>query len=111
VARLYANENFPLQAVEELPRLGHDVLTVQQAGKSDQAIPDDEVLAFAIGETRAVVTHNRRHFIRLHEQSAGHEGIIVCTVDPDFTALAQRVHDAIAALPTLVDLLIRINRP
>lgn len=30
MARLYANENFPLPAVEELRRLGHDVLTTYE---------------------------------------------------------------------------------
>ena len=28
VARLYANENFPLPVVEELHRLGHDLVTI-----------------------------------------------------------------------------------
>jgi hypothetical protein len=62
MTRLYANENFPLQAVEELRRLGHDVLTTQQAGKAGQAIPDLQVLAFACEEGRALLTLNRRHF-------------------------------------------------
>jgi hypothetical protein len=56
VHRLYANENFPLPVVEELRRLGHDVLTSLDAGKAGQAIPDDEVLAFAIAEGRALLT-------------------------------------------------------
>ena len=30
MARLYANENFPLPVVNELRRLGHDVLTTQR---------------------------------------------------------------------------------
>jgi len=34
MARLYANENFPLQVVEELRRAGHDVLTTREAGKA-----------------------------------------------------------------------------
>ncbi len=35
MARLYANENFPLPVVEELRRLGHDAVTVAKttAGK------------------------------------------------------------------------------
>lgn len=37
MARLYSNENFPLSVVEELRRLGHDVLTVLEAGKDEQA--------------------------------------------------------------------------
>ncbi len=48
MARLYSNENFPLPVVVELRRLGHDVLTVQEAGKANQEIPDDEVLAFQL---------------------------------------------------------------
>jgi len=47
MARLYANENFPLPAVEELRRLGHDVLTSYESGRAGQAVPDEDVLAFA----------------------------------------------------------------
>ena len=46
MARLYSNENFPLPAVEELRRLGHDVLTIQDAAQASQAISDEFVLAF-----------------------------------------------------------------
>lgn len=76
-ARLYSNENFPLPAVEALRRLGHDVLTSHDAGKSNAGIPDDEVLRFATENGRAVLTHNRQDFIRLHRESADHAGIIV----------------------------------
>lgn len=111
MARLYSNENFPFPAVEELRRLGHDVLTVQDAGKANQEIPDDEVLAFAFAENRAVLTINRRDFIRLHRKDSNHAGIIVCTADPDFIRQANRVHEAIEALPQLNGQLIRVNRP
>ena len=47
MARFYANENFPKPVVEALRAEGHEVLTTEEAGKSDQEIPDDEVLAFA----------------------------------------------------------------
>jgi len=66
MARLYANENFPLPVVESLRQLGHEVLTIQEAGKSGQAMPDREVLAFAASHGMALVTLNRKHFIRLH---------------------------------------------
>jgi len=36
VARLYANENFPFPVVQELRRLGHDVLTVMADGRAFQ---------------------------------------------------------------------------
>ncbi len=39
-----------------------------------------------------------------------HTGIIACTLDKDFTGLAQRIHDAIEAQGELTGRLIRINR-
>jgi len=42
---LYADENFPLRVVEELRRLGHDVLTALEDGKANQAITDADLLA------------------------------------------------------------------
>jgi hypothetical protein len=42
--RLYADENILLPLVEELRRLGHDVLTTQEAGLAGQAVPDDAVI-------------------------------------------------------------------
>src|SRR6266404_2141749 len=78
MARLYSNENFPLPVVEKLRALGHDVLTIQEAGKADQAVPDKEVLAFATRENRSVLTLNRLHFIRLHREQPGHADIVVC---------------------------------
>ena len=76
MARLYSNENFPLPVVETLRALGHDVLTIQETGKADQSMADDKVLAFATVESRALVTLNRRHFIRLHQKDPAHGGII-----------------------------------
>jgi len=110
MARLYSNENFPLPVVERLRVLGHDVLTIQEAGKADQALPDKEVLAFASSRQRAVLTLNRLHFIRLHRQQPEHAGIIVCTFDPDFEAQAERIHKTIAGQPTLAGQLLRVNR-
>ena len=111
MANLYANENFPLKVVEELRRLGHDVLTTQEAGKAGQAVPDEEVLDYAVAGSRAVLTLNRRHFIRLHHRRADHAGIVVCTFDPDFPGQAQRIHEAIRPLPELTNQLIRVSRP
>ena len=56
MARFYSNENVPMQVVLELRRLGHDVLTTLDAGKANSAVPDPEVLAFAVAEGR--VFHN-----------------------------------------------------
>jgi hypothetical protein len=111
MARLYANENFPLPTAEALRRLGHDVLTTVESGRAGQAIPDPAVLAFAVAEHRIVVTLNRRHFIRLHQTTPTHAGIVVCTFDPDFAALAQRIHSALEAQPQMAGQLVRVNRP
>jgi predicted nuclease of predicted toxin-antitoxin system len=111
VARLYTNENFPRPSVEVLRELGHDVLTTSEAGKADQRIPDDEVLAFAMENDRILITFNRKDFIRLHNEKRKHAGIIICTVDADFPALAQRIHDALTTQTDLAGQLIRVNRP
>ena len=111
MASLYSNENFPLPVVEELRRLGHDVLTVAEAGKAEQAISDPEVLAFATTKERAVLTINRKHFVSLHRESENHAGIIVCTLDLDFSGQAERISAAIALQGDLHGQLIRINRP
>ena len=76
MARLYSNENFPLPVVEKLRALGHDVLTIQETGKADQALADAEVLKLATAENRAVLTLNRRHFIGLHRASPAQGGLL-----------------------------------
>jgi hypothetical protein len=111
MARLYADEGFPKPIVDELRRLGHDILTTQEAGKAGQRIPDADVLAFSISQSRAVLTRNRRHFKRLHAQTPSHSGIVVCTEDDDFLGQASRIHQAIGALASLNNQLIRVNRP
>lgn len=109
-ARLYSNENFPLPEVEALRRLGHDVLTTHDTGKSNAGVPDEEVLRYATENSRAILTHNRQDFIRLHRQNPGHAGIIVCTDNPDFPALAARVHAELQKFDSLASQLVRVNR-
>lgn len=111
MANLYANENFPLAVVEALRRLGHDVLTVPEAGYDNQRISDDAVLAFAVAQHRALVTINRRDFIQLHRRQPAHYGIIVCTADSDTDGQAQRIDMAIRAVDTLDNALLRVYRP
>jgi hypothetical protein len=111
MSQVYTNENFPFPAVEELRRLGHDVLTVSEAGNAGKAVADQEVLAFATAHRRILITLNRRHFVRLHAETPCHEGIIVCSLDADFVALARRIHTELAATPTMAGRLLRVNRP
>ncbi len=111
MAQLYTNENFPLPVVETLRKLGHDVLTIQETGKGGQAAPDEAVLEFACSEKRALVTLNRKHFIRLHALKPDHFGIIVCSFDPDFEGFAHRIDTVVRAQKELKGQLIRVNRP
>ena len=108
---LYADENFPLRVVEELRRLGHDVLTAYEDGRANQAISDEDLLARATETGRAVITLNRVDFKRLHRQHPEHAGIIICTEDPDRTGQAGRVATALEQAGDLKGLLIRVYRP
>ncbi|MCL1473320.1 DUF5615 family PIN-like protein [Argonema antarcticum] len=111
MARFYTDEQFPFPVVEFLRSLGHDVLTVQSAGNANQGIPDEDVLAFAISNNRAVLTLNRDDFIRLHRLQPMHAGIIVCTKDDNWERLARRIDEAISTVETLSGQLIRVTRP
>ncbi len=111
MARLYSNENFPLPVVEELRRLGHDALTIQETGKAGQAMSDEDVLAFANKEKRILLTLNRRHFIRLHHQKKPHTGVLACTFDPDFLSFAKRIDKVLQEDNDFSRKVVRINRP
>ncbi len=107
--QLYADEDFPLGTVEELRRLGHDVVRVQEDGSSSK--PDSEILSRAHSLGRVLLTHNRRDFERLHRTSAPHSGILSATQDPhNHIALAERIHAVLAGI-TLGRWCVRVNRP
>ena len=110
MARLYADENFPLAVVRALRAFGHDVVTIQERGQANLALGDPDVLRLATLEERALLTLNRRDFIRLHGEDPDHFGIVVCTIDAAFAAQAIRIHDAIGAMAGLRGQLIRVNR-
>ena len=109
--RLYADEQFPRAVSELLRTMGHDVLTVQDAGNANLGVPDEAVLAFAIRDSRAVITLNRQDFIRLHRANSDHSGIIVCTNDTDRSQMAIRINEVISAEESLQGKLIRVVRP
>jgi hypothetical protein len=105
---LYADEHFPRPCVDELRGLGHDVLTVQEDGRT--AAPDPDVLARAHALGRSVLTFNRWDYERLHRQGAPHSGILSATPDRDVPALAARIHDTLAGLSP-GRWCVRVNRP
>ena len=77
--RLYLDEDIPIQLAKALRQRGIDVLTTQEAkmGKST----DEQQVAFAAEKQRSILTHNKRHFIQVHqtyiERGMEHWGIIV----------------------------------
>ena len=89
--KLYADEDFPKPTVLFLREIGYDVLTTVDAGQANQGIQDPNVLAFAVSQERVLLTQNRFDFIRIHSANSQHYGIIVCTYDRNFEALAQRI--------------------
>jgi len=105
---LYADENFPLRVIEELRRLGQDVLTA--FGRANQSISDPDILARATELNRAIVTLNRVDFKRLHTHVPEHAGIIICTEDPDRMGQARRIVEAITQAANLRAKLIRLYR-
>jgi len=70
------------------------------------------VLDFAVAEERIVLTFNYNHFKRLHRFFPDHFGIIICTEDRDYQALALRIHQAIeSSSGNLEKQLVRVNLP
>ena len=111
MARFYSNENVAVQVVEQLRRLNHDVLTSLEAGNANKSVPDGDVLAFAAASNRILLSHNRVHFLRLHRhRTEDHAGIVLCTVDPHFIALAERIDAAVRATPDMRNQILRVNR-
>jgi hypothetical protein len=110
MARLYVDEDFSYSVVRRLRQLGHDLRTAYEAGRAGQGIADEAVVAFATAAGRAVLTFNRRHFIRLHSRAPSHAGIIVCSRDDDVFALADRIHQQLRRNSRLQGRLLRINR-
>jgi len=77
--RLYLDRHIMGRLAVDLRGRGYDVVRTEEVGKD--TAPDDEQLAFAAAENRAILTFNIRDFAPLHEawQAAGrpHAGVIV----------------------------------
>jgi hypothetical protein len=104
---LYADENFFFPVVEELRRLGHDVLTASEDGHA--AASDPVILARAHALGRILLTFSRWDFEKLHRQGAAHSGIVSSTQDRNYAGLAARIDVVLAgSLPGQWH--IRVNR-
>jgi predicted nuclease of predicted toxin-antitoxin system len=79
LVRLYFDRHIIKQLAVDLRGRGFDVLTTEEAHL--ESAPDDEQLAFAASQNRAIFTFNIRDFAPLHErwlsENRTHTGIIV----------------------------------
>jgi predicted nuclease of predicted toxin-antitoxin system len=110
MALFYANENFPIKVAEYLREMGHDVLTSYEAGNANRRIADVEVLRFAFEAGRILLTINRRDFIKLHDESPNHAGIVVCTQNTNLREQAAQIDQVVQEMDTMAGKLVRINR-
>ena len=113
MVRLYADENFELPVIKKLREKGYDILTALEAGNANQGIPDEDVLAFAIQENRAVITLNYNDFKNLHKRDNNHRGIVICIStrrQEDRDNFADRIDIALSDQESLEGELIRVNR-
>ncbi len=111
MAAFYADENFRRPVVECLRRLGHDVLTAQEAGRAGQRVPDEEVLGDAFARGRILLTQDRADFIALDRAGRPHCGIVACTHDPDVDGHGLRIAEAVAGQEPGGRWLVRVYRP
>ena len=77
--RLYFDRHIMKRLAIDLRGRGFDILTAEEAGHDTAR--DEEQLAFASSQNRAILTFNIRDFAPLHEQwkaiNCAHSGIIV----------------------------------
>jgi predicted nuclease of predicted toxin-antitoxin system len=106
----YSNENFALDMVKILRKLGHTVITSYDAGQANQAISDNEVLNYATQNNLAVITFNRDDFIELHNQSIKHSEILICKTNRDCQSQINFLHDYLQTQNSLPNRLIRIKK-
>ena len=107
----YADENFPLDTVVELRRLGHDVLTAFEDSRANKKISDEKVIERVVKLNRILLTIDRHDFKRLHQINSDHAGVVICTFDADFVGQAGRINVACKGTPEIKGQLIRVYRP
>jgi hypothetical protein len=81
---LYLDEDLSVLVAELLRARGFNVQTTQEAGQTGAS--DDKQLAYAVGQRRALLTHNRDDFARLvltyFASGRSHYGITVAVRRP-----------------------------
>lgn len=97
---LYFDEDTEVEIPLRLAGRGWDVNWAQEAGTLRYS--DQDQIALAVSQRRAIVTHNRRDFERLHAEyldtGRTHYGIIIARFRPD---LGDTVNRLLALLDTV----------
>jgi hypothetical protein len=92
---LFTDEHIDARLAPALVRRGFDALSCQGAGRANQRISDDDQLAYAASQRRAILTFNVVDFIALDaewkQDGRQHGGIIVSAEIRSLTELVQRV--------------------
>lgn len=85
-AALYFDEDVSIQVVRAIQNRGFDVACPLDRGTLGMG--DAEQLALAVSERRGFVTHNRRHFEKLHQRYVAegkkHFGIVLAVRRGDY---------------------------
>jgi predicted nuclease of predicted toxin-antitoxin system len=80
--RFLLDEDISQRVAEGLRRRDVDAVSVHEAGRSGRRISDEEQLAYATAEGRAIVTYNRQDFQALDDAwrrvGRDHAGILWC---------------------------------
>jgi uncharacterized protein with PIN domain len=99
VIQLFLNEDVHTKLAKALRQRGFDAITTVEAGMSGS--PDEEQLAFAASQGRAILTFNRGDYARLHKRYAEHgwehSGIIISEQYP-IGELLRRMLDLLMSL-------------
>lgn len=91
----FTDEHIHHRLAAVLRERGFDALSCQEAGRHNQGIDDEDQLAYAAEQGRAILTFNSVDFVPLDllwkQMGRTHAGIIVAPALRDFSRLLQRV--------------------
>lgn len=90
--KLYLDQDVNINLAVRLRRHGYDVVTTREVGNIGN--PDEQQLEYATNNSRAILTHNRKHFRRLHrdwKSSGQHHGGIIVSVHLSLDELERRM--------------------
>jgi hypothetical protein len=104
MARFYADQNFSQAAITALRERGHEITLASPINAEGRLAADDDVVKQASDAGCILLT--------MHPITTDlvHAGIIVCTFDPNFAQLAERIHAAVGEHADFGNQVVRIGR-